>query len=158
MRLNCFPPSSHDRIWHDSALRSELFGTYNNFRDAFKEQFGSAQSDLVAMEMQWNNVRQRPGDTVTTYYMHFSKPMSQLVSGHGVSKDEAIGRFQHSIHATLREEVLKHPLDKPDMDLFIYYITVHHCWNSVNCDDATSRLTVTRFDPKVNRMCRSLTL
>lgn len=106
MRLNCFPPGSHAGIWYESALRSNLFDTYDTFRNAFKEHFGSSQSDLVAMQTQWNNVRQRPGDTVTTYYMHFSKIMSQLISlGHDVSKSEAMGRFQYGFLATLRDKV-----------------------------------------------------
>ena len=126
MRLNCFPAGSHAGIWYESALRTQAFEDYPSFQDAFLEHFGTAQSDLVSLQTQWNNARQRPNDTVTQYYIHFSKLMSQLISlGHNVSEEEALGRFQYGLGAHIRDKAIEFRLGRDDMTLHLLYNHAH---------------------------------
>ena len=129
IRLNCFPSGSHAGIWYESCLETNSFDSYEIFKLAFLKHFGTTKSDLVSTQLTWNNLHQRPSESVSSFYMHFCKVMNQLHAlGHDVSDLEAMGRFQTGVLQSLREKVTEHRLDNDKMDLnllYAYHNTLH---------------------------------
>lgn len=101
LRINCFPENSYARTWF-AQVQSTL-ASYAAFEDAFRTHFISAGADLVSVQSQWSNAKQRSGDTVASYYQHLmvlENLLGQL--GHTVSENEAITRFVDGLKDSLR--------------------------------------------------------
>ena len=122
MRLNCFPHGSHAGIWFEQHYASDAFPDYATFESKFRDHFVATQSDLISMQTTWSNLKQRPGDTVESFFAHFCRIRSQLQAlGHDVPEHDAILRFQKSVHAHIAEKLEERRLDNPNMDLNLLY-------------------------------------